>query len=140
MKVEDFVKKVSIFKEEANRLGMKNIKIEFVVAESNIELVNDTMRKLKKVGFRFSLDDFGTGYSSLSYLSKMHLDELKFDRGFTNSSMKEPKDRIILQQVTSMAKKLGLDIVSEGVEDKEQYDMMKNMGCTYYQGYYYTIW
>lgn len=105
---------------------------------NNIELVNDTMRKLKKVGFRFSLDDFGTGYSSLSYLSKMHLDELKFDRGFTNSSMKEPKDRIILQQVTSMAKKLGLDIVSEGVEDKEQYDMMKNMGCTYYQGYYYS--
>lgn len=122
--------------------GINAENVTFEVTESvlinNIELVNDTMKELKKVGFRFSLDDFGTGYSSLSYLSKMHLDELKFDRGFTNSSMKEPKDRIILQQVTSMAEKLGLDIVSEGVEDKEQYDMMKSMGCTYYQGYYYS--
>ncbi|MFZ5967171.1 MAG: putative bifunctional diguanylate cyclase/phosphodiesterase [Bacillota bacterium] len=116
--------------------------ITFEITESalmsNLDRVNDAISRLKKMGFHFSLDDFGTGYSSLNYFSKLNLDEIKFDRTFTNSLPFDEKNKIILANFTKMAKKLGIHIVIEGVETKEQYECIKSLGCDGYQGYYYS--
>ncbi|MDF2612438.1 MAG: putative signaling protein [Clostridia bacterium] len=116
--------------------------IIFEVTESvlihNITKANTTITKLKSLGFRLSLDDFGTGYSSLAYLSKLNFDELKFDREFIRNIDSEQKNRIILECVTRMGQDLGLDIVTEGIEDESQYNTIKSLGCNYYQGYYYS--
>ncbi|GKX68482.1 putative bifunctional diguanylate cyclase/phosphodiesterase [Inconstantimicrobium mannanitabidum] len=116
--------------------------VTFEVTETafmnNIERVNETIMDLKRLGFRFSLDDFGTGYSSLHYISKLNIDEIKFDKNFTGSIMNESKNKIILEEVTRMSKKLGLDVVSEGIESVEQLETVRAIGCTFYQGYYYS--
>lgn len=116
--------------------------IIFEVTESilihNMAKAGATITQLKALGFKFSLDDFGTGYSSLAYLSKLNFDELKFDREFIRNIQSDEKNLIILEHVTKMGKKLGLDIVTEGIEYEEQYHTIKNLGCSYYQGYYYS--
>jgi len=116
--------------------------IIFEITESilmhNITKVNQTIIQLKNLGFKFSLDDFGTGYSSLAYLSQLNFDELKFDREFIKNIHSEQKNLIILECVTKMAQDLGLDIVTEGIEDEEQYNIVKSLGCDFYQGYYYS--
>jgi EAL domain-containing protein (putative c-di-GMP-specific phosphodiesterase class I)/GGDEF domain-containing protein len=116
--------------------------IIFEITESvlihNITKVNTTVTQLKYLGFRFSLDDFGTGYSSLSYLSKLNFDELKFDKEFIRNIQFEEKNLLILEHVTKMGQNLGLDIVTEGIEDELQYNTIKSLGCDYYQGYYHS--
>ena len=116
--------------------------VTFEITESavinNISKVNDTIKKLKEIGFYFSLDDFGTGYSSLAYFSKLLLDEVKFDRGFTSSLPKDEKNIIILNSISKMAKNLGIHIIVEGVENEEQYNCIKDIGCDNYQGYYFS--
>lgn len=135
----NFVELVLRLKEEHN-INPNNITFELTesVLINNFDVVRSTIQRLKSEGFKFSLDDFGTGYSSLSYLSRLEFDEVKFDRSFTNSIINDDKNRIILEQVSIMASKLGLEIVSEGVENKEQLNMIKKIGCNYYQGYYYS--
>ncbi|MDF2595533.1 MAG: hypothetical protein K0R69_1874 [Clostridia bacterium] len=116
--------------------------IIFEITESvlihNISKVNTTVTQLKHLGFRFSLDDFGTGYSSLSYLSKLNFDELKFDKEFIRNIQFEEKNLLILEHVTKMGQNLGLEIVTEGIEDELQYNTIKSLGCDYYQGYYHS--
>jgi len=116
--------------------------IIFEITESvlihNMDKIEKIIADLKKRGFRFSLDDFGTGYSSLAYLSRLSFDELKFDRAFIRDIQHEEKNLIILEHMTKMAHSLGLNIVTEGIEDETQYYIARNLGCNYYQGYYYS--
>lgn len=116
--------------------------ITFEITESvlmkNLNSVNETIMNLREMGFKFSLDDFGTGYSSLNYFSKLNLDEVKFDRTFTKSIPYDEKNMIILDNLTKMLKKLGVHIVIEGIETKEQYECIKKIDCHAYQGYYYS--
>ena len=95
------------------------------------------LRSLKKLGFSISLDDFGTGYSSLSYLRRFPIDELKIDKSFINDIHENPDDAAIASAIIAMTLSLGLRVVAEGVEKKEQVDALIAMGCTHVQGYYY---
>lgn len=124
------------------REGINPAAITFEITESalmsNLDSVNDSILQLRAMGFRFSLDDFGTGFSSLNYFSKLDLDEVKFDKTFTQSLPHDEKNLIILDTFTKMAKNLGIDIVIEGVETREQYECVRDLGCDAYQGFYYS--
>ncbi len=97
-----------------------------------------SLRALKKLGLSLSLDDFGTGYSSLSYLRRFPIDELKIDLSFINDIHTNPDDAAIAGAIIAMARSLGLSVVAEGVENKEQADLLSRLGCNQVQGYYYA--
>jgi diguanylate cyclase (GGDEF)-like protein/PAS domain S-box-containing protein len=102
--------------------------------------VNSTLmalRTLKQLGLTISLDDFGTGYSSLSYLRRFPIDELKIDKSFINDIHENTDDAAIASAIIAMALSLGLTVVAEGVERKEQADLLLSMGCNQVQGYYF---
>ena len=95
------------------------------------------IQKARKHGFSVALDDFGTGYSSLSYLSNLDVNNLKIDKSFVDKMIKDPKSQSIVKSIIRMAKELKLSVIAEGVESKEEADLLKSFGCTYIQGYYY---
>ncbi len=97
-----------------------------------------SLRALKELGLSLSLDDFGTGYSSLSYLRRFPIDELKIDRSFINDIHTNPDDAAIAGAIIAMARSLGLSVVAEGVENKEQAALLSTLGCDQVQGYYYA--
>ncbi|WP_159064848.1 EAL domain-containing protein [Thaumasiovibrio subtropicus] len=100
--------------------------------------VLEKIQAIKAVGIRLALDDFGTEYSSLSYLQKLDIDILKIDKSFV-SKMASDKDSFTLcEAIVSMSHKLDLEVVAEGIENTTQEAMLKEMGCNYGQGYYYS--
>lgn len=90
------------------------------------------------MGIRISIDDFGTGYSSLNYLRRFSVDELKIDKELIDHITEEQTDMTIVRAIILMARGIGLDVVAEGVETKEQYEILRNMKCTTIQGYYFA--
>lgn len=94
--------------------------------------------QLKNEGFKLLMDDFGSGYSSLNILLETPFDVIKLDKKFIENMMVSDKGRLILEQVVSMANKLELGLLAEGVETKEQIDLLQSIGCDYVQGYYYA--
>ena len=93
-----------------------------------------SLTALKNLGLSLSLDDFGTGYSSLSYLRRFPIDELKIDRSFINDIHTNPDDAAIAGAIIAMARSLGLSVVAEGVENKEQATLLSSLGCDQVQG------
>ncbi len=92
---------------------------------------------LKQLGTRISVDDFGTGYSSLSYLERFPIDALKIDRSFMPIDPQAPGAGVIASTIISMAQSLGIDVIAEGVETREQRDFLLARGCSRAQGHYY---
>ena len=115
-------------------------KIEIEITESafvsNFSLVYNKIKSLKKLGFIISIDDFGTGQSALNRLKDMDIDILKLDTEFIGSSLPTEKGVSIMKNVINMSKELNMTTVAEGVENKEQYDTLKEIGCDLIQGYY----
>ena len=112
------------------------LKIE-ITESAIIENIDDaamTLRRIKALGIRLSLDDFGTGYSSLSYLHRFPIDTLKIDRSFV-SRINLPKNTEIVKTILALAGNLGMDVVAEGVETREQILQLTGMNCEYVQGY-----
>lgn len=95
----------------------------------------EKMRLLKQHGIRFSLDDFGTGFSSLSYLKNLPFDELKIDQSFIADITTNPTSASIVQATINLGLALGLTVITEGVETKEQLDLLVQAGCRSFQGY-----
>lgn len=102
------------------------------------ESMNRTLKKLRNIGFQIAMDDFGSGYSSLNMLEEMYLDELKIDRAFLTRAGATENGKVIVQFIISLAKKLNLRVVAEGVENVEQAAMLLEFGCEIAQGYYYS--
>ncbi len=110
---------------------------EEVVAGS-IDAVLDVMMQLKKHGFNFSIDDFGTGYSSLRYLRNFPLNELKIDKSFVDDILEDDKAVAVVKTIIDMAHNLKLDVVAEGVENIEQFNILHQYGCELYQGFLFS--
>jgi diguanylate cyclase (GGDEF)-like protein len=118
------------------RSGLAPSALVVEVTESVMMLEGDetvaVLRELRSLGIRVAIDDFGTGYSSLSYLRFMPVDILKLDRSFV-SEMGEGRE--IIEAVTRLATTLGIQVVAEGVEEREQWDRLVAMGCRFGQGF-----
>ncbi|MCK9604874.1 MAG: EAL domain-containing protein [Methylomonas sp.] len=99
------------------------------------EDVIEKIQILKNLGLRFSMDDFGTGYSSLAYLKRLPLDQLKIDQSFVRDITSDPSAAVIIQTIIGMAQNLGLEVIAEGLETKEQLALLLQYGCRHYQGY-----
>lgn len=127
--------------EIVNKYKIPHKLIEFEITESAFilesKLLSNFADELRKQDFCVLIDDFGSGYSSLNSLKDIEVDVLKIDISFLPASSREIKPSIILASVIDMAKKLGLDIIAEGVENKEQLDLLEKLGCENVQGFYY---
>ena len=108
---------------------------ENVLIQANKEVMN-SLQKLIDKGMEISVDDFGTGYSSLVFLKKFPLSTVKIDREFVSNADNDPEDLAIIRAIIAMGHSLGLKVVAEGVENKKQYDLVKEAGCDFAQGYY----
>lgn len=104
----------------------------------DVEQAARRMRELSSLGLRFSIDDFGTGFSSLAYLKRLPLSQLKIDRSFIQDTPDDASDCAIVKLVISMAASLGLTVVAEGVETREQAAFLRGTGCDLQQGYLYA--
>ena len=117
-------------------------KLELELTESLVlDDIDDTilkMQALRKLGVRFSMDDFGTGYSSLSNLKKLPFNQLKIDQSFICELSTNPDDAVIVQTIIAMAGNLGMEVIAEGVETKEQRDFLEQHGCLLFQGYLFS--
>lgn len=96
------------------------------------------IKKLKALGFVILMDDFGSGYSSLNTLKDMDIDILKIDMRFFSETANKTKSNIIVTSVVDMAKKIGIEVIAEGVEIESQVDYLKSINCDYIQGYYFA--
>ena len=97
-----------------------------------------TVRKLKDFGFKVSMDDFGAGYSSLNSLKELPLDIIKLDAEFFRSVDDISRSNLIVGETISLAKKLGMEIVAEGIETREQVDFLAKQNCDLIQGFYFS--
>lgn len=104
----------------------------------NAKQMIDIVNQIRKFGFVIEMDDFGTGYSSLNMLSDLPIEILKLDMSFLKNNVGRSSGRSVIQFVINLAKWLGLFVVAEGVETQEQAIFLRNMGCDYAQGYYYS--
>lgn len=93
---------------------------------------------LKQTGLRLSLDDFGTGYSSMSYLSRFEVDKIKIDSDFVKSLADGERQREVVSSIIQLARRLNIDVVAEGIETKEQMDLLQAMGCRLMQGWLFS--
>ncbi len=110
---------------------------ESLIAQDT-EKVITTVVQLKAAGVKFSIDDFGTGYSSLSYLKRFKVNTLKIDQSFIRDMLNSAEDAAIPLAVISMANRLRLKVIAEGVETPEQCDFLRNHGCDEIQGYFFS--
>ena len=94
--------------------------------------------RLREYGFQIEIDDFGSGYSSLNTLQDIEVDVIKLDMGFLRKTTHEKRSRTIMNAVIDMSKNLGLTVVTEGVETKEQVEYLTEAGCDIFQGYYFS--
>lgn len=102
--------------------------------EQNIELI----KQLRSLGIRIALDDFGTGYSSFNYLTQIPIDTLKMDKSFIDNISTDSKDCYIAETIISLAHKLNISVVAEGVEESDQLRILKENSCDILQGYLFS--
>jgi EAL domain-containing protein (putative c-di-GMP-specific phosphodiesterase class I) len=110
---------------------------ESILMEAKDEISNQLLA-LRDNGIQVALDDFGTGYSSLSYLNKFDIDYIKIDQSFVRNLGSNSSDLILWEAIIVMAHKLGIKVIAEGVETQVQYDLLKQAGCDYGQGYLWS--
>jgi len=115
------------------------IEITESVMMEYIEVTLKSLKEIKRLGVHICMDDFGTGYSSLSYLRQFPIDSLKIDKSFVDDIVEDgDNDHILLNTIIAMGQTLNLNVIAEGVEEKYQMEYLKEKGCRYIQGYYYS--
>ncbi|MBT7880110.1 MAG: EAL domain-containing protein [Gammaproteobacteria bacterium] len=114
------------------------IEITEGLAMKNVEHYTTMLEDLRRLGVNISMDDFGTGYSSLSYLKRFPLTTLKIDRSFIKDLHLDEDDKEITKAIIAMGQSLNLATLAEGVENEAQVKVLRDYGCDYIQGYYYS--
>jgi diguanylate cyclase (GGDEF)-like protein/PAS domain S-box-containing protein len=104
----------------------------------NREASQDVVASLRELGVRIAIDDFGIGYSSLSYLKRWRVDTLKIDRSFVRDLVTDLSDLAIVSAIIAMARHLHIEVVAEGIEGWQQLEKLRQLGCTYAQGYLFA--
>jgi len=137
--MDDFVDTVS---DIVYRTGIETRNLELEITESimleNYEMINGVLLKLRNMGIEISMDDFGTGFSSLASIGELNIDIVKIDRHFIMKIIKGTEKNLITNDIISMAHKLGLQVIAEGVESGIQREYLMKHGCDIMQGYYYS--
>ncbi|MEW5011063.1 MAG: EAL domain-containing protein [Cycloclasticus sp.] len=104
----------------------------------DLKAAKRVLDEIQAIGVKISLDDFGTGYSSLSVLTKLPINELKIDKSFIQHVLSSKSDKNLIQSIINIGKSLQIPVLSEGVEEKEQADLLLEFGCDLFQGYYFA--
>ncbi len=129
-------------KEVCQEYKVDTSKLKFELTESIlVDDMKKTMQKMdeiKELGIKISLDDFGTGYSSLQYLKNLPLDQVKIDQSFVKNMLDNDKDIAIIKSILLIGDAFNFEIIAEGVETKEHYEFLKELGCKCFQGYYFA--
>jgi EAL domain-containing protein (putative c-di-GMP-specific phosphodiesterase class I) len=132
----------SVLTELTARYGVDNRMLRLEITETALledpDTGNAVVSRLRNAGFLVEIDDFGKGYSSLSLLKDIQADVLKIDMSLLREIESKPRSRVILESVINMAKALGMDVITEGVETPAQVKMLTDMGCHHFQGYYFS--
>lgn len=115
-----------------------NLEITETAAFDSPKVLLKNMEKLFEAGISFSLDDFGTGYSNINSLMSLPIDIIKFDKTLIDMASNHERGKGVIDSSVAMAKKMGLEIVAEGIEEQHQIGMLKNMGIDYLQGYFFS--
>ncbi|MBN2659357.1 MAG: EAL domain-containing protein [Spirochaetales bacterium] len=121
--------------------GVDPRKVELEITEGSLLINSETARNIldevRSLGFQISIDDFGTGYSTFLYLKNFRFDTLKIDKSFIDHIERDNSSRAIVQAIIALSRSLKLQTVAEGVENFEQYEILKELGCDELQGYYF---
>lgn len=122
--------------------GLDPGRLDIEVTESALladnEMTLGMLSELRRIGVRISLDDFGTGYSSLGYLRAFPFDKIKIDRSFVHDVANRNDSLAIIKAVIALGRSLGISTTAEGVETEEQFDLVREEGCTEVQGYIFS--
>ena len=125
---------------EANRLPGERVELEVTerVLMPHLEENIRTLKRVGELGVRFAIDDFGTGYSSLAYLRELPIQKLKIDRSFLRNIENDAASEAIARTIASLARTLGISVAAEGVETAGQLEKLLALGCTQWQGHYFS--
>ncbi|MDQ1590422.1 MAG: hypothetical protein QOG71_1049 [Pyrinomonadaceae bacterium] len=135
----DLIQRVTqiIAETKINPEGLK-LEITESAVMDNVETATQMLKNLRALGIKLSIDDFGTGYSSLSYLHRFPIDTLKVDRSFVVNMSEDGENVEIVRTIVSLAQNLGMNVIAEGVETKEQLAALRKLGCENGQGYFFS--
>ncbi len=135
----NFVEQLKLITEQA-RLSPDRIELELTegVLVEHAEQAEESMRRLRAMGFRLALDDFGTGYSSMIYLRRFAFDKIKMDKSFLDSLEETGESAILVHSAVHLGRALGLEVTAEGVETEEQRRFLRAAGCHFLQGYLFS--
>lgn len=114
------------------------IEITENVLMTQIDQAIERMQELVDLGLRFSIDDFGTGFSSFTYLKRLPLQEIKIDKSFVDGVPDDPANSAMVDAILAMARHLGIEVVAEGVENREQVDFLFDRSCDRIQGFHFA--
>lgn len=122
------------------KLDAKYLELEMTesLILGNVNEVAQKMLELKMLGVRLAIDDFGTGYASLSYLKYFPFDKVKIDKNFIDGISSTKEDSLIVEAIITMTQSMGLEVLAEGVEKKDQIDFLRRLNSTQVQGFYYS--
>ena len=136
---KNFVKRLT---DVVRRAGVPVSSVHLEITESaymeRTEHLIEVVKQLRRTGFVVEMDDFGSAYSSLNLLKDLDIDVLKLDMKFLSDSDNNERGKIIISSIIQMANRLNVPVVAEGVETKEQADMLLSYGCELMQGYYFS--
>ena len=131
----DFIRIMNEYRVPAECINLEITESASIVAK---EILQENMKRLIDYGVTFSLDDFGTGQSNLNYIVEMPVNIVKFDRMMTQAYFESAKGRYVMEATMHMLQGMDLPIVSEGIETKEQFETMAEIGIKYIQGFYFS--
>jgi diguanylate cyclase (GGDEF)-like protein/PAS domain S-box-containing protein len=141
LKDETLFSKLKEYIEVYGKQGLRASNIGIEVTEthvmSNLQESQCTLNRFKDYGCKIFLDDFGTGYSSMAYLKKLPIDLIKIDKEFTDGVAEQGSDTQIVKAVVAISEGFGFKVVAEGIETKEQEDILLQLGVDYGQGFYF---